>query len=212
MKINTTIMDIMQSELILDGHNEFLNKNKLTLYDDKYSFIKKVMTYDEDVERLANRIIFNGVSLDNPEHDRIFKKTFLNRFLNRQIGFQTTEAFSSQVMYTILVNFEFITMVYDKMKDFVYGQATSKSNDKSIDTSDNRHLTTSLPQNQVNLNVDNTQLAYGDSNNISRTKNDKQSNHDSSSQNMNIENLIKSKGLLEEVFNDIDRKCFLQIF
>lgn len=210
MKTTTTLMDVIQSELINEGYNEFINDDRLTFFNDKYSFIKKVINYDDDVKKIVDRIIFNGVCLENPEHDKMFKKTFINRFLNRQIGQQTMEAFSSQLIYVILVNSEYINMIYNKLEDFVISSSSTTSGNKSSGTSDNRQLSTSLPQNQVNLNVENTQLEYGDNNNISRTKEVRQDDSDSKSINLNIENLVKSKGLLEVIFIEIDQKCFLQ--
>lgn len=122
----------------------------------------------------------------------------------------------------------------------------------STNISDNRELTTSLPQSEVNLNVDNTQLAYGDTNTISKTKTtnemdeetngqrdttgevltngtqdtitngvqdstsntnqDRKSNQKSLTKTYLLENLEKIYNMRERLFDDYDKKCFLQIW
>ncbi len=48
-KHTTTLMDILRSELIKRGENEFINDGRLTFFDDKYAFIEKVAKFDDDV-------------------------------------------------------------------------------------------------------------------------------------------------------------------
>lgn len=205
-------MDILQTELINDGHNEFFNNNQLTFFDDKFAFIKKTMRYDSDVAKIVNRMFFQEVSLNNPVSDKKFKQTFVNRFLNRQIAFQTVEVFSSQVVYVLLTKIDYLNSIYDDLDMYIQGKTQSDGDDTSTDQSDNRVLMSTLPQDQVNLNVDNTQLAYGDENTISRTKNQKTGNQKNTSSAYNLDNLIKTQYLLEEVFTEFDKKCFLQIW
>lgn len=210
MKITTTLYDILQSELIKDGHNEFVNKNQLTFFDRDYAFIRKIMLYDEDVQSIVDDIFFQDIQLVTPESDKLFKKTFINRFYNREIGFQTVEAFSSQVVYVTLTNYDYLNNLYDNLDDYLTGKKISNTDDTGKDTSDNRYASSTLPQSLVNIDVDNTELDYGDVNNISKTKNEKTGNTKNDSNDFNIDNLIKSRGLLEEIFIDFDRKCFLQ--
>lgn len=212
MKTTTTMFDIIQAELIKKGKNEFRNRGRLTFYADEYSFMKKVIVYDEDVQEIVDRVFFPSEVLDIKELDIKFKKTFVNRFLNREIGFQTVESFTSQLMYTLLINKDYIEMVYEHTKELIKNKQTSETKNNAEDSSDNRFLSTSLPQNQVNLNVDTTTLEYGDTNTISRTKNKNKGDSISTVETLTIDNLLKANGLLEQVFNDFDSKCFLQIW
>lgn len=212
MKTTTTVFEIIHSELINAGHNEFKNKHNLTFYDDEYAFIQKVMNYDSDVEKIVNKTFFKNIQLENEVSDKLFKKAFVNKFFNRQIKFQTVEVFSGQVVYTLLINIDFINNLYEHLQDFVTNKSISNDDNSGVDVTDNRYLSATLPQSQVNLNVENTQLDYADENTISKTKNDTTGKRKHDSNNFNVENLIKSNGLLESVFIDFDKKCFSQIW
>ena len=144
--------------------------------------------------------------------DKHFKKSFITRFLDREINRQTIEAFASQVVYITLTHEEYINTVFgsefykyleqhvDFNNDYVgntiensteHGETKqtqdSNTKDNYSDTSntthsdttkgkggstdDNRSANATLPQSEVNINVDNTNLNYADENNISRNKN-----------------------------------------
>lgn len=212
MKTTTTLLEIYQSELIYRGFNEFHSKNQLTFFSNEHAFIQKIMMYDDDVKKITNEVFFKNVILKNVDSDDIFKQTFLNRFLNRQIGFQTMEGFISQVVYTTLANYDYISTLFDNLYDYVDGKKESETDNTLIDKSDNRYLESELPQREVNLNVDNTVLDYGDRNTISRNKQDRTGNEKSVATDLNIDNLIKSNNLIDELFDKFDSKCFLQIW
>lgn len=126
------------------------------------------------------------------------------------------------------------------------------TNSNGTNVSDNRELATSLPQSEVNLNVNNDELTYGDTNNISKNKTtnendekvngqsdttgevltngkqdsttngvqdstrntnqDSKNNQTSLSKTYLMENLEKLYTMRERLFNDYDKKCFLQIW
>lgn len=212
MKITTTIYEILHSELINVGKNEFFNDNQISFYDDKHAFIKKIMRLDDDVKKIIDMRFFQNIKLYENDSDKAFKQTFLNRFLNRQIAFQTVEVFSSQVVYVLLSRFEFINTLFNNLNEFVKNKHEAESTNESTDKTDSRQLFTTLPQDEVNLDVDNTQLRYGDENTISRNKNVGESSQNNVSTTHNLDNLIKTHYLIDEVFNDFDKKCFLQIW
>lgn len=223
----TTLFDIIQSELILRGHDEFTNDGKWTFFDDRFSFIKKIMKYDDDVKEIVNEVIFHGEKLEDEMIDDEFKKTFIKKFLENSINRQTVEAFSLQVVYTLYANKDYIMNVY-KVNDFLLnkrendntGENNSTNTTVSDSMTDNRNLHSDLPQTEVNLNVDDTELDYGTTNTISRNKDrgntetvSKQNdNNKSNSIEYNIDSLIKIKGLLEIVFIDFNKNCFMQSF
>src|SRR5699024_9891721 len=89
----TTLYKIIQSELINRGHNEFFDKNnRLVLFNNEHQFIRKIMSYDEDIKNIVNDLFFS-YELEHKEHDTHFKKMFLYRFINREINRQTVESF-----------------------------------------------------------------------------------------------------------------------
>lgn len=141
---------------------------------------------------------------------------------------------------------------------------TSTTDTNSQNVSSDRELTSSLPQSEINLDVDNDILLYGDSNTISKNKttndgnekttggsdstgettttgkqdstgettttgkqdsttngtqdNTRNTNQDSTSNQKSLtktyllENLEKIYTMRERLFNDYDKKCFLQIW
>lgn len=129
---------------------------------------------------------------------------------------------------------------------------TSNTDTNNQNVSSDRELTSSLPQSEINLDVDNDILLYGDSNTISKNKTtndgnekttgesdstgettttgkqdstmnasqdstrntnqDSTSNQKSLSKTYLLENLDKIYTMRERLYNDYDKKCFLQIW
>lgn len=210
-KYTATLMEIIQSELQNMGHDEFINKGHLTFNDSEFAFIQKVLRYDEDVQKIVNRVFFKGFRFNDERIDRYFKESFVTRFIDREIGRQTVEAFASQVLYVTLTREDYIYTVFgqemykymeqhtettsedrgkglentteqgqtkQRTQDKTHEDYRNDTNEKYQDTtneeessrSDNRSAESTLPQSEVNLNVDNTTLDYADTNNISRDK------------------------------------------
>lgn len=212
MRNTTFLMDIIHSELIANGHNEFKNNHHLTFFEKDFSFIQKVLRYDEDVEKIVNETFFTNCKLKSVESDRRFKKAFINRFLNREIAFQTVETFNGMVSYVFLLHEDFLNEFFDNLDDYLHAKNTNDELGKSTDVTDNRYLSSSLPQSEVNLNVEDTELSYGDTNTISKTKSEKDNTGKRESKQYTLDELFKIDNVLESVFDDFDKKCFLQIW
>lgn len=240
-KYTITLMDIIQSELQKKGFNEFVNDGKLTYNDKSYAFIQKILRFDEDVKKIVDDIIFQGFSFNEDRIDRYFKQAFVTRFLDREINRQTVEAFGTQVLFFTITHEDTIYTVFgdelykylenhvDFNSDEIGNMISEDTSDRDMtghNTTDNRELTSSLPQSQINLNVDNDMLDYGDDNTISKNKNDSTNNESSKTNgkqdttgNTNsltktylLENLEKIYSMRERLINDYDKKCFLQIW
>lgn len=209
MNYNSTLYDILQSELINSGKNEFVDNGKIVAFNPDYTFMKKVIVYDTDVEKITNEILFHGVKLDNPEHDKKFKKQFINRFLNHSFKYQTIEMVSNQIINTFMNNMDFLNSYYNDIDLFITGKSIGTGKNSSNSISDSRVADSTLPQSEVNINVDNTILDYADSNTISRMKDKSESNNNNENLRYNIESLEKSRLLLEQVFDDFENKCFM---
>jgi hypothetical protein len=228
-KYTTTINEYLNSELSRMGLNETVNDGKLTFFDDEFQFIQKILKYDDDVHNIVTNKIFKGYKLPNNEVDKFFKKSFITRFLDREIGRQTIDAFSSQVLYVTLSHQEYIQTVFgseyqkyfeqhvDYNTDTVgntieqsteHGETkqtqesntkdthTDTSNETHSDTStttgqtttDDRSAESTLPQSEVNINVNNDELSYADTNNISKNKGTSSTDVNSSGQSENHSN------------------------
>lgn len=170
------------------------------------------MKFDDDVRRIVDDIVFQGLTLERESTDISFKREFINKFLYREIAFQTLELFSSQVCYNFMINMGYLNRIYDDLEDYIQGKSLSESSEQGDSTNDNRYLSSSLPQTEVNLNVDNTVLDYGDTNTISRTKDQRQGSSNATTKQFNIDNLLKTRGLKDDVFTLFDSRCFLQIW
>lgn len=210
--MTSTIMDIIQSELINDGHNEFVNNGEITFFDDDFSFIQKVMRFDSDVNVIVSRLFFKGVTLENEQADKRFKKMFVNKFLNRRIGFQTVETFASQLIYTTLLNEDFLNEYFVNLDKYLTGENKTGTTNTAMNTSDQRNLHSDLPQNQLNISLEDTVLDYASTNTINRNKSQDNSSNQSTATHYNLDNLERLNGLLELVFDDIDRRCFLHVY
>lgn len=228
MMRTTTLFNFIQSELIKKGFNEFVDKDgNLVFFDSDHQFMSKILSYDEDISKIVDEI-FNGMNLDDPFHDEHFKKYFLYRFINRQINKQTIEAFKLELLSVFMSNQKYINMVYNDLEDYIHQKNISNSENEQKNsqvnsgssTSDNRSAFADLPQSTPNLDVNNTSISYATDNTISRNKQTNQqeteglTTNESNSENKSysLDELFKSNGVLENILNIFDIKCFLQIW
>lgn len=215
-KHTTTLMDILRSELIKKGENEFINNGRLTFFDNDFAFIEKVARFDDDVYNIVTSRFFGGRSYPDEAIDRNFKQAFTNRFMDRQIGRQTLEAFQSQVVTLYIQYAEYIYYTFGKLDNFIENKSTSEthSDEQSTNTSDYRGLEATLPQTEINLDVTDDDLNYADTNNINKRqdKGNSKANSNSENRTFNPDNLEKVFLMKERIMNKFDEKCFLQIW
>ena len=206
--MTTTLFKIIQSQLINAGKTEFVNAaGELVYFNEAYQFTWKILNYDEDVQTIVDKL-FNGVSLNKRENDIHFKKMFLFRFYNRMINKQTIEAFQFELMSTLLSKLSYINSVYDDLNKYLENTQTATSSNNA--TSDYRQAFSNLPQDSINIDVDNTVLTYANDNTINRTKN--LGSNESESKSYQLSNLIESGHLLDDILNEFDVKCFSQFW
>lgn len=217
MKVTTRIIDILQAEYIDAGENEFWNgtgnDQQLSMFSGEWAFIRRAMRYDDPLtKQLVTNIFFQGFTLETPEADDHFKKSFINMFLTRQIAQQTVEAFSSRLLQVVCLHEDYINVAYTSARKFMTGGSDTEAHGTSKSTADNRNLSTTLPQDNINLNVDNTQLDYGDQNNISRNKATQETSNTTTGNSYNIDAYLKTFGIFDLLFNEIDKQCFLHVW
>lgn len=226
--VTTTIYNIIQSELIKRGYNEIVDhEGNLVFFDDDHQFMTKIFSFDNDVSEIVDDL-FNGFCLDEYDYDHHFKKTFLYRFINRQINKQTIESFKIELISTFLMNQDYINRVYSDLDQYITQKQTNESeseqknkqvNDGST-TSDNRSAFADLPQSTSNLDVNDTVMQYPSDNTISRNKQINTSETDGETTGVNtgenrsyqLDELFKTSGVLEQIYNTFDVKCFLQVW
>ena len=227
--ITTNLYNIIESELQKKGYNEYFNDGKITAFDKNFSLYHKMLAFDEDVSGIVTNVLFNGFTFSETV-DPVFKKVFTQRFLNREINRQMVEAFTGKLLYTTYAYQSYIETIFTDLIAYANNETTTTQNNLNHNVavnvadgttiSDARQLESELPQDNINLDVDNTVLDYGNRNSISRNKNkNDQTNTNTSNgtQNntsvasvKNLEVLIRSSGVLDELFNIYDKACFLQ--
>lgn len=216
MKTITTLSEIIRSELIRRGFSDFESKNKsrVIFYDDDAPFIKKCMNYDKDVDDIVTIKFFINNRLENLDYDKAFKKLWLNRFLSHEIGFQTMERFASQNTMCFLKLEKQIFNYYENFNKYLTGNTDSSNTGTDSKTSEMRNLESTLPQSEINLNVDDDILNYGDSNTLQKTKDNGLTTNKSSSNNFAINNLEQAIKLdyMQKILNKFEKKCFLKIW
>lgn len=226
--ITTTLFNVIKSELIKEGFNEFVGDDgKLIIFEEESQFMTKIFNYDSDVQKIVEKL-FTGASLTIRENDEHFKKTFLYRFLNRQINFQTVESFKISLLSTFLINERFINSVYADLDKYITQSQINENTNKQTNeqrtdgstTADNRQAYAQLPQNNVQLDVNSTIMESANDNTISRNKqinqqeNTGETTGESRSENKSyqLNELLKASTIMENIFNEFDRKCFLQVW
>lgn len=226
--ITTTLYNVIRSELIKEGFNEFVDGDgNLIIFEEESQFMTKILNYDSDVQNIVEKL-FTGASLTNRENDEHFKKTFLYRFLNRQINFQTIESFRISLLSTFLMNQHYMNTVYADLDNYITQSQINENTNKQTNeqrtdgstTADNRQAYAQLPQNNVQLDVDSTIMESANDNTISRNKqvnqqeNTGETTGESRSENKSyqLNALLQSSTIMENIFNEFDRKCFLQVW
>lgn len=209
-RTTTTLLEILISELHLQGKNEFYNNNQLTFFDDKFAFMKKAMSYDDDVKKIVNEKFFVGVELAT--HDDEFKRMFLNRFLNSEIICQTLDLFGSLCSYMLLENKRYLDSVYSNYDKFVTGEHTTTTNATNSNFHKNRNAYQELPQDEVNIDLNDDTFDYASTNGISLDKSQSDNQSDNLSKSYNVDNLLRLDSILDNVLTKFDRKCFLQVY
>ena len=226
--MTTRLFNIIQSELINNGVDEFIDENgKIIFFENDKQITRKILLFDNDVQKVVNELMI-GIELENPEHDMHFKKSFVYRFINRRINRQTLEEFQFELFSTFLTQQDYINTIYADLEKYILkqseGEQTNNQNNtqtsKSVSSNDSRSAYANLPQSNLNLDVDNTNMETADDNTVSRSKqatdntneNNTSGNSNDSSKQYALDELIKSKDLLKNVFDMFDVNCFMQIF
>ena len=226
--MTTRLFNIVQSELIEKGLIEFVDKEGNLLYfEHDYQFMTKILKYDEDVAEIVNEL-FSEQTLNDPVFDEHFKKAFLYRFINRRINRQTVEAFQLELLSTFLTNEDYINRVYEDLDKYItqsnesdsQNNQNGKQTNTGANTSDNRTAYAELPQNNVQIDVNSTVMESATDNTITRNKqtntlettNEAADQSNSKSKAYQLDELFKTNGLLEKVYNVFDLKCFMQVW
>ena len=222
------LYDYYKSKLIEKGLNEFISDTgELILFDNEFQFTTKILKFDDDIKQITNEL-FNQLMLEDDFKDNHFKRNFLMKFIHRKIGTQTIEMFQMELMTTFLTYEHYINSLYNDLEKYILNEnisnseSTGDSSDESIsnNVTKNRQAFTTLPQNNINIDLNNDVLRSADDNTISNnstdsaTTNTSQNNSESmnNSKSYNLDQLVKSNHLFNNILDEFDKRCFYQLF
>src|SRR5699024_1198948 len=199
------------SELIKDGFDEMVDKEgNLVFYDDNFSFIQKVLRFEPEVEKVVTSRLFGGLTFESELVDKIIKRLFIVRFFDREIAQQTIEAFSLQVQRVSLTYETYINESILNISKYVLGQLETTSSGDSENENNRRSLNADLPQDNINMSLQNDVLNFATTNDISKDLSKGKNNNETITNRYDINNLLKSKNILNNIMDEYDKKCFLQ--
>ena len=76
----------------------------------------------------------------------------------------------------------------------------------------NRNAYQELPQDEVNIDLNDDTFDYASTNGISLDKSQSDNQSDNLSKSYNVDNLLRLDSILDNVLTKFDRKCFLQVY
>ena len=101
MKTTTTLEEILRNEASkYHGWDDIFNNEngQLIRYGATDALIYQVAQYSDMVADLCNHAFFSSYTLSDKDADKFFKKMFVNRFLIREIGFQTVDIYRTRLI------------------------------------------------------------------------------------------------------------------
>ena len=216
-KTTTNLYYIIQAELKNNGYNEFLskNKNQLTFFDPERRILSTILKYeDNEVISACRNTIFYGLSILMKNRSR-FEKEFINHFMLRNVKYQTYEVSRLYLTSFCLENLEMINAIYEAEK-FILSQSENQNNSVSNgqNVSKSASLYTDLPQDNTGIDLNTESMDFATNKNLSKSSNNGQSNSTSNglSKTYNIDSLTKVYLFKAQLFNDLDKLLFSQIF
>ena len=148
----------------------------------------------------------------NEDADKFFKKMFVNRFLVREIGFQTVDIFRTRLVSLLLQYEKYIVNTYINYEKMFSGHSETTTDQKGQGINKQRYAHISLPQNNVNIDLNNDIAEYADINDLTNNSNDNKSNTKTASDKFSPDVLRKLENVYQRVLDDFDVKLFLQVF
>lgn len=216
MKTTASLMDIIQAELVNNGINEIVNKidgvTKITTNDDRFAFIRKVAQYDEDVQAVVNHTFFMDFKFKNPTTDLFFKRSFITRFLDRQIGNQTVDLFANHLVSFSILNEAFIDNLVMNFEKYLNGDSSADTKNTSNEKDGHNDANITLPQDNVSLDLTKNTANYADTNDIYRAFADTVATGNNHSNSYNTDVLDKMAEQWDNLMYRFDKKLFLQIW
>lgn len=209
VKTTSRLYDTIYGELERNRYEIYRSNNQIIF--NQNNLMRKTLEYkDPYFIKMLQETLFYGTSNIN-QRER-FEREFLQRFINRVIKYQTVDLFSTYLASFVSEYHELINYCYDKYDMLVTGQVDTVSNNNSTSTNKSNSIYSNLPQNQINMSLDNDTLDYADDNTITKSRASNSGTDKSTSSAYDIEALSKISTLKEQIFKDMDSLLFSQLY
>lgn len=189
---------------------------QMVRYGDEVALTYQVATYTPLIKDLTDRYLFGGYTFTSANADFFFKKMFVNRFINREIAFQTVDLFRSKLVAMSAANDQFISSIYDNYDKLFSGESDSKSTNESNSgtVQRNRDAHVTIPQDTVVTNLDDDNVPYADNTDWGKMKSDTDANgkNDNVSHQVSASVIEKLNNIYVLKLDDFDRALFLGVW
>lgn len=219
MKTTTRLYDVIYTTYN-QLYSDFIDNHQITYFNPELQFSHKVVDYDEEIKTVCRNTIFYGLDfLDETSRQR-FEQEFLSRFLSRTIKFQTYELFNWKLVAYLRGIKDIITDYYINIEKYLHSQSESStlagSNTEGVTISRDNNLAVSLPQDNTDLSLDKDTYDYADTTAHSKSRTSDTSTQDtlqeSEAISYDVTRLTELQAFHDNLFNDLDRMLFSQIF
>lgn len=218
--------------MIKAGLNEFEVNDRL---DRDASFIFRLINEKPDTIPLMKTAIFSVFNFSNADLDNWFKLSFLYKFYNRQIKYQTIELFKTNLLGWMHINKKYLEVVWDNYDDIILGNSRTENESKVVDQkngtrtnlnknkSQDRSATSDLPQNKINLDVTDNILPYASNNRVAFLSSEQsgsatdtnngltQNTGNTKSYSFDAEKVLFAQSIFQSQFKQLDKALFLGV-
>ena len=210
-----TLYELLKQEYLRTFYTDLVDKgrNQITFYSKKDRVLSRLIAYskeDTNILEVARYSIFYGLGdylKEDVRHQ--FEHDFINRFINRRFNYQTYEIVSAKLSSIVSSNANIINSVYDN--EFILGHSSGNSVINSSGNNRSNAINSSLPQDQVNMDLERELLEYADNNSINKSKFNQNSTTTNSNTKKSVEEVEKMLLLKEKIWLLIDKTLFTQI-
>ena len=219
MKTTTRLYDVIYTTYN-QLYSDFIDNHQITYFNPELQFSHKVIDYDDEIKTVCRSTIFYGLDfLDDTSRLR-FEQEFLSRFLSRTIKFQTYELFNWKLVAYVRGIKDIITDYYINIEKYLHSQSESStlagSNTEGVTISRDNNLAVTLPQDNTDLSLDKDTYDYADTTAHSKSRTSDTSTQDtlqeSEAISYDVARLSELQAFHDNLFNDLDRMLFSQIF
>lgn len=219
MKTTSRLYDVIYTSYN-QLYSDFLDNNQITYYNPELQFTHKILQYDDEVKTVCRNTIFYGLDFLDEQVRDDFELEFLAKFLTRTIKFQTYETLNWKLVgfirgiKDILEDYYINSKKYLNANVYTHGNSTASSSDITENRDNNLEVT--LPQDNTDLSLDKEIYDYADTtaHSKSRSTNTNQSNSNdyTTQETYNVNNMRDLYVFHNELFSDLDKMLFSQIF